>query len=132
MAKKKSCLCPCGSAHKYNQCCGRYVEAGEIPATPEQLMRSRYTAYSLQNDTYILDSWHSSTRPASLSEEHKLPVKWVELKVINSSVPAQNDTTAAVEFVARFKVNGKAEQMHERSEFIKEAGHWFYFKGEVG
>ncbi len=131
MAKKNKNLCPCSSGHDYSQCCGRYIDAGEIPVTPEQLMRSRYTAYSLQNDAYILDSWHSSTRPVSLSEENKLPVKWVELKVINSSVPAQNDTTATVEFVARFKVNGKAEQMHECSEFIKEAGRWFYLKGKV-
>jgi SEC-C motif-containing protein len=131
MAKKKSRLCPCGSAQKYNQCCGRYIEAGEIPATPEQLMRSRYTAYTLEDDSYILDSWHSSTRPASLSEENKLPVKWVELKVIDSSVPAQNETIATVEFVARFKVKGKAEQMHECSEFIKAAGRWFYLKGKV-
>lgn len=94
-------------------------------------MRSRYTAYTRKNNSYLLDTWHSSTRPDSLKPEKERPVKWVELKVLNATLPADTDTTATVEFVARFKLGGKAEKIHEISEFIKEGGHWFYLKGQV-
>ena len=102
-----------------------------MPQTPEQLMRSRFTAYNMKNDAYLLDSWHSSTRPISVSAENELPVKWVDLKIVDAPSVTPDDTTAIVEFIARFKVNGKAEQMHECSEFIKEGGRWFYLKGKV-
>ena len=42
-----------------------------------------------------------------------------------------DDTSAVVEFIARYKLNGKAEQMHEVSEFVKEDGRWFYLNGQV-
>jgi len=131
MANKHNNNCPCGSGHTYLDCCGRFIESGAIPSTPEQLMRSRYTAYTMKNDGYLLDTWHASTRPASLAEENKLPVKWVELKVINSSDPVEDDADGTVEFSARYKVNGKAEIMHEVSEFIKETGRWYYLKGKL-
>ena len=94
-------------------------------------MRSRYTAYTLGNDTYILDTWHPSTRPASLAIENELPVKWVELQVLDAPSPVSLENTATVEFVARYKVGGRAEKMHEVSEFLNEDGRWFYLRGQV-
>lgn len=95
-------------------------------------MRSRYTAYCLDNDTYIIDSWHPSTRPASLAADNALPVKWIELMVLNAPVPAESENRATVEFMACYKVGGKAEKMHETSEFIREDGRWYYLSGQVG
>ena len=46
-------LCPCGSQHLYDSCCGLYLDKKQKPQTPEQLMRSRYTAYSVANIDYI-------------------------------------------------------------------------------
>ena len=132
MPKKNKKHCPCGSGQEYNQCCGRYLEAGENPQTPEQLMRSRYSAYTMKKDAYLMDTWHESTRPSSLTAENELPVKWVELKVVNSSKPSEIDTSGTVEFIARYKKNGKAEQMHEVSEFVKQEGTWYYLKGRTG
>ena len=131
MAKKNKTICPCGSGEPYQGCCGKYLEGSELPHTPEQLMRSRYTAYCLKNDTYILDTWHASTRPESLHAENNLPVKWVGLEVLNAPVPEETDNSASVEFTAQYKVGGKAETMHEVSKFVKEAGRWFYLKGQV-
>ena len=131
MAKKKSKQCPCGSGKDYTLCCGRYIENGDIPETPEQLMRSRYTAYIMENDSYLLATWHPTTRPSSLSDGNKLPVKWVELAVIGAANVSKDDTNAVVEFVARYKLNGKAEKMHEVSEFVREDGRWFYRSGQV-
>jgi len=33
-----------------------------------------------------------------------------------------------VEFVATFKLNGKAHKIHENSRFIFENGRWFYLE----
>ena len=64
--------CPCSSGEVYGACCGRFlgefVASGTLTApTPEQLMRSRFTAFATGNAAYLLASWHPSTRPATLS-----------------------------------------------------------------
>ena len=59
--------CSCGSGRAYAECCGRYLDGGEPPATAEQLMRSRYTAYALAREDYLLATWHASTRPSALA-----------------------------------------------------------------
>ena len=94
-------------------------------STAEQLMRSRYTAYTLRCESYLLKSWHASTRPQQL-ELDKDPVKWIGLKVIKTDGGMAGDTEGIVEFVARYKVNGKAHRLQEISRFVYEQGQWFY------
>lgn len=94
-------------------------------------MRSRYTAYVQQNETYLLQTWHRSTRPHELALRQQAPVKWLGLKIIRTEAGTENDNTGVVEFVARYKVNGKAQQLGEVSQFVKESGRWFYVQGEV-
>jgi SEC-C motif-containing protein len=36
-----------------------------------------------------------------------------------------------VEFVARCKIYGRAERMHELSRFVREQGRWYYIDGQV-
>jgi len=93
-------------------------------------MRSRYTAYVLVNEAYLLTTWHTSTRPASLSLNESQPDKWLGLKILSSD-GGSNDQQGSVEFIARYKVNGKAGRLHEVSEFVREAGQWFYVKGTL-
>ena len=57
--------CPCGSGLATPACCGRW-HAGVAAPSAEALMRSRYSAYVLGLEPYLLASWHASTRPASL------------------------------------------------------------------
>ena len=83
-------------------------------------MRSRYTAYVLANERYLLDSWHVSTRPESLDLADN--IKWLRLKIINSN-------KNKVEFIATYRLQGKAYKMHESSRFINEDGNWFYVDG---
>ncbi len=83
-------------------------------------MRSRYTAYALGDVPYLLDSWHESTRPASL--ELDPGVQWIRLKIIASS-------EERVEFVATCRVNGKAHSMRENSRFVREGDSWYYLDG---
>ena len=128
--KPNSNLCPCGSNKKFFDCCARYLDNSEIPATAEALMRSRYTAYTLLDEDYLRSTWHPSTRPAELGLAEDLLTKWIGLEVKRHE--QQDAEHAIVEFVARYKVNGRAQRLHEVSRFVREAGRWFYVDGEVG
>jgi len=125
----KTTSCPCGSKITYAECCARYIEGGVAASTAEALMRSRYTAYTLLAEDYLLASWHPSTRPATLGLADEAPTKWLGLEVKRH---AQQDAEhATVEFVARYKVNGRAHRIHEVSRFVQAAGRWFYVDGDI-
>ncbi|MDD2929907.1 MAG: YchJ family metal-binding protein [Sideroxydans sp.] len=125
----KLIACPCGSNKPYAECCARYIEGGTPAPTAEALMRSRYTAYTQLKEDYLLASWHPSTRPAALGIADEAPTQWIGLEVKRH---AQQDTEhAIVEFVARYKVNGRAHRLHEVSRFVQEAGRWFYVDGDI-
>lgn len=123
---KNSNVCPCGSGQSYIDCCGRF-HAGSLPETAEQLMHSRYSAFVCNDESYLLESWHPDTRPKALGLSDKEPVKWVGLKVLNHTSEGSKTT---VEFIARYKINGKAQKIHELSRFVKEQGRWFYVDGD--
>lgn len=121
--------CPCGRLDARGRplplarCCGPIL-AGEPAPTAERLMRSRYTAFVLGRVDHLLATWHASTRPAELVLE---PAKWLGLQV-----RTQADTgldAAEVEFVARFRVGGRAVRQQERSRFVREQGRWYYVDG---
>jgi len=122
-------LCPCGSNKQYAGCCGRYLDGSKIPPTAEALMRSRYSAYTLLREDYLMSSWHASTRPAQLDLAAEAPSKWLGLEIKRHQ---QQDTGhAVVEFVARYKVAGRAHRLHEVSRFVREDGCWFYMDGDI-
>jgi SEC-C motif-containing protein len=126
----QSILCPCGNANKeYTDCCARYLNGREDAATAEALMRSRYTAYTLENEDYLLATWHPSTRPDSLKLADGPHKKWLGLRVSRHEQTGENHSV--VEFVARYKVGGRAHRLHEISRFVRESGRWFYVDGET-
>jgi len=94
-------------------------------------MRSRYTAYVLGLEDYLLATWHPDTRPASLGLADS-PGQWLGLKVLATEAGGEGEQTGVVEFVARYKVNGRAQRLQERSRFVREAGRWYYLDGEPG
>jgi len=89
-------------------------------------MRSRYAAYVLLNEAYLLASWQTSTRPPSLNLKDEPRTKWLGLKVMRTQKGQAGDSEGSVEFVARYKINGKAYKLHEVSRFVKESGKWYY------
>jgi SEC-C motif-containing protein len=92
-------------------------------------MRSRYTAYVLDRADYLLETWYPATRPASLRLIEAPRPKWLRLEVKRHAL--QDETHATVEFVARYKVGGRAHRMHEISRFVREDGRWHYVDGDV-
>lgn len=87
-------------------------------------MRSRYAAYVLKLDAYLFATWHPSTRPSAIDLDTP---KWLGLQVRHHQ---ETGDAATVEFVARYKVGGKAHRLHEVSRFIREDGRWYYVEGE--
>jgi SEC-C motif-containing protein len=126
---KISTLCPCGASRPFAQCCDRYLDGTTPAPTAEALMRSRYTAYTLLDEKYLLATWHMSTRPEKLELEEAASNKWLGLQVKRHE--QQDDAHARVEFVARYKVAGRAYRLHEVSRFVREDGRWFYVAGDM-
>jgi SEC-C motif-containing protein len=114
---------------EYAHCCGRYLDQGGTAPTAEALMRSRYTAYALRRKDYLLGTWHPDTRPASLDLEDESHRKWLGLEIRRHEQPEPD--RALVEFVARYKVAGRAHRLHEVSRFVREAGRWLYVDGDI-
>ena len=122
-------LCPCDSGQIFRGCCQPYLR-GELNApSAAALMRSRYTAYVLEDASYLLATWHPATRPGSLHFDQQSRPKWLGLAVKRrADIDNQH---AMVEFVARYKINGRAFRLHETSRFKLIDGRWYYLDGEV-
>jgi len=129
-------LCPCGGAPTaiqrkgvevaFADCCSRYIVQGQLPPDALHLMRSRYTAFVLENEAYLLRTWQVAFRPSSLAFE--TGAKWLglEIKDFVQTGMKEGHETAEVEFIARVRVVGKANRLHERSRFVCEEGQWQY------
>lgn len=90
-------------------------------------MRSRYSAFVRGEVPYLLATWHASTRPATL--ELDTGAKWLGLEIRQHR--STGPDSAEVEFVARFRLAGRAVRQHELSRFVREGGRWFYVHGDV-
>jgi SEC-C motif-containing protein len=111
----------------FARCCGRYLaDFANVPAPDaESLMRSRYAAFVREDAGYLLATWHPSRRPPEIGFEPGL--RWLGLEV-RAHRPL-DATHAEVEFVARSRLAGRAQRLHERSRFVREDGRWYYLDG---
>lgn len=119
--------CHCDSGIPYTNCCGLYHQ-GAVAPNALALMRSRYSAYVLGLEAYLLATWHPDTRPKSLditdAEKHMV---WLSLSV--KSTEQRSNTEALVTFVARYKdlaLAGRAVLLEEQSVFQRINQQWFY------
>ena len=111
----------------YEQCCAPY-HAGAAAPTAEALMRSRYCAYTMGLEAYLQATWHSSSRPP-LDLSADKDTRWLGLEIRRHE--ATGTDTAVVEFIARYKIGGRAHRLHETSRFVREDGRWYYLDGEL-
>lgn len=124
-------LCVCGSNKVFGKCCGRFLGGEAPPRTPEQLMRSRYTAYALGNHgDYLLKTWFPATARGLTAESlSERSCDWLRLEILAKS---QEGDQGFVEFNAWFRQGDGAEQvLHEKSVFQRISGRWLYVGGEV-
>lgn len=125
-------LCPCASGLEFEDCCEPFIAGAPAP-TALALMRSRYTAYSLGNKDYLIET----LAPECRDEDDEADVartsdmKWTGLEIRGFGEGGQDDETGTVEFVAKYKIGDKAGIHHERSNFRREGGRWFCLGGEI-
>lgn len=122
--------CACCSQKSFQDCCAPFITGERLPVTPEELMRSRYTAYTQALIDYIEATLCGPAAQGFDKEEvahwaHHL--NWQGLEVVNSS---QEDKEGTVEFVAHYEQNGEAYHIPGHSLFRRIRGKWFYV-GEV-
>ena len=92
--------------------------------TAEQLMRSRYSAFVVQDADYLLQTWHSSTRPGQIGFDRDQ--LWAGLDVVATTSGGALEPTGTVEFHARYSRFGVPRAQHEVSRFVREGGRWVY------
>ena len=134
MSRPPAALCPCGRKDArqrplaYADCCGRYLDHwADTPAPDaESLMRSRYTAFVRERADYLRATWHPEHCPATLDFDPG--TKWLGLEVREHRVTGPDQ--AEVEFVARYRLGGRAVRLHERSRFVRQDGRWVYVDGD--
>ena len=127
--------CPCGNSSALKKplafaaCCARYIDDFENTPAPdaESLMRSRYSAFVLGRSRYLQATWHLSTRPVDIDADAN--TKWLGLEVRRHVATGPDE--AEVEFVARYKLAGRATRIHELSRFVREARRWYYVDGDL-
>lgn len=126
--------CPCNSNLDFASCCEPYIKGTDKPPTAEKLMRSRYTAYTLAAIDYI----EKTTDPASRSDFDRnaslhwaKSSEWLGLEILKTEGGTENDTKGLVEFIARYRSDGVERTHHERSEFRKRDGQWYFVDGKL-
>lgn len=126
--------CPCLSGDTYGACCGRYHSGAATAPTAEALMRSRYSAFAVGDEAYLLATWAPRTRPESAGVGDE---QWRRLDIHRTERGGPFDTTGVVEFTAHYRspsAGTRGAALHETSRFERTDGRWYYVDGarEVG
>jgi len=126
--------CPCGSDALYSDCCEPKIKGAQSAQTAEELMRSRYAAFTRNEIDYILATIHPSQR-----EEHSersirnwsKKSEWLEFNILETQQGGPDDDTGMVEFTAYYREKGIKKLHHEIAEFKKQDGTWYFYDGNA-
>jgi len=119
--------CPCGMNFPYTDCCGPLIRGVSFADTAEDLMRSRYTAYTQGNWDYLTQTTCSDERADESSVKfEKETLEWLGLDILSTRQGNIEDVEGEVTFAAHYSAEGQTEKLHETSKFIKENGRWMY------
>jgi SEC-C motif-containing protein len=117
-------VCPCGSNIPYDHCC-EPLHNGVPAKSAEALMRSRFSAFSLLLEDYLLTSWHPITQPKHI--ELDSDTQWKRLEIIDAN---NDETEGRVHFKAYYQEQKQWHLLEETSKFLFENGHWLYLSGD--
>ncbi len=87
-------------------------------------MRSRYSAYATGDASYLLRTWHPSSRPRTLGLDPAR--RWTRLAVLQTWHGGLFDTTGTVQFRAMYLQHGQRGVLAETSRFVRHDRHWTY------
>ena len=121
--------CPCGSGSAFDACCAPFLSGDAVPETAEQLLRSRYTAFTRKNTDYVLNTTHPD-------QVKKLDIEavaawaenatWKALEIYRVDKGAKGDDEAWIDFIARYDEEGEEIEHSERAHFVKHEGRWVF------
>ncbi|MFD3486325.1 YchJ family protein [Streptomyces sp. NPDC058665] len=126
-ASRDESPCLCGLPASYGECCGRFHSGAAAAPTAERLMRSRYSAFAVGNEPYLLSSWHPATRPSRVGLDPAM--RWAGLEILATTEGSAFHTTGTVTFRARYTRRGEEGALHERSRFERYDSAWVYVEG---
>ncbi len=121
-------ICPCCSGKSFLDCCQQFILGLKKPLIPEELMRSRYSAYATCEVDYLYNTtatkeqkYYSKKEIERWSSEND----WLKLEIIQAS-----ENTVEFKATHRLKVSSGIQIHHELSRFIQEGNDWKYLDGE--
>jgi SEC-C motif domain protein len=126
--------CPCGTKRPFSECCGPALAGTAAPATPEALMRSRYTAFVKHDVDYIFKTIapnHRGDFDRQGVEDWSRKSEWLGLDIIATEKGGPADDTGTVEFAARFRDKGQDRRHDELATFVKIDGRWYFEDGKT-
>ena len=119
-------LCPCQSSQPFHT-------GQRQPENAEQLMRSRYAAYAMQQIDYIVRTTVPAQQPllnvAAIAQWSR-EAQWLGLTV-HQHIPRIGKCHAQVAFTARFAEHGSTHEHHELSTFVQINGAWYFIDPTV-
>lgn len=127
--------CLCCSGNKYEDCCKPFHD-GKLPLTALQLMRSRYCAYALNLNTYIIKTTHPKNLQYNANHKEwgkqisnfSLNTEFRKLEILQFE---ENDPLATVTFKAHLFQDNKDVSFTEKSLFERVDGMWLYLSGSI-
>jgi SEC-C motif-containing protein len=126
--------CPCNSGLSYANCCEPLIKSVSAAASPEALMRARYSAFVHQEMSYLLETLHPSQRsdydPEGAAKWAR-EADWTSLEILDIKDDPATENSGSVEFKASYRRNGEKLEHHELAEFRKTGGNWYFFDGKM-
>jgi SEC-C motif domain protein len=118
--------CPCGSGRSFGECCEPVLTRQRPAADAVELMRSRFTAHALRDYRHLhLTDLETAAKPYVAEEPSGQEPEWTRL-VINAHEPGPKPDMAHVDFSAYYKAGDGEQALHEKSEFVRRNGEWYY------
>jgi SEC-C motif-containing protein len=97
-----------------------------VPATAEELMRSRFTAHVVRDFRHLHRTYLATAKQPYTDEENDgTDLTWTRLVVHTHEVGPKPDA-AFVDFTAYFQDGDTERPLHEKSEFARLDGVWYY------
>lgn len=127
--------CPCGSQIPYDDCCRPVIKGERLAASPAEVMRARYTAYTQVEMDFLRESLHPDRRTGEDLESSRKwaeESEWLGLEILSASEVSQGETAGQVEFVALYRNEGQDQRYHEIADFEKVDGVWYFKDGRPG
>lgn len=92
-------------------------------------MRARYSAFAEKDLAFIRETLAESARAEHDEDGIRRwaeESQWLGLKIVSTEGGGDGDDKGVVEFVARYRAEGRVVAHQERAQFAREQGEWVF------